>query len=66
MWVSGEAIAGDPNSLVYIYDSLVYPKRVVNPHFPTFTGNEDELPEDIYDEQIHRMTDPTIFYEPEK
>jgi large subunit ribosomal protein L3 len=66
LWVSGHAVAGDPNGLVYIYDTILPLRRVQNPHFPTFTGNEDELPEDIYDDQIHQMSSPTIFYEPEK
>lgn len=66
IWVSGHAVAGDPNGLVYIYDSILPRKRPVNPPFPTFTGNEAELPDDIFDEQIHQMKEPTIFYEPEK
>lgn len=66
MWVSGYSVPGDVNGLVYIYDTCLPLRRTVNPHFPTFTGNESELPEDIYQEQVHSFSDPTIFYEPEK
>ena len=67
MWVSGHAVPGDPNSLVYIYDTILPLKQPKTPpHFPTFTGNEAELSEDIYDEQVHKFNEPTIFYEPEK
>jgi large subunit ribosomal protein L3 len=66
MWVSGYSIPGNPNSLVYIYDTALLHKRPNPPHFPTFTGNDAELPEDIYDDQVHQFGEPTIFYEPEK
>jgi large subunit ribosomal protein L3 len=66
MWVSGTNVPGDPNGLVYIYDSSLPLRRTVKPHFPTFTGNEAELPEDIYDDAVHKFGDPTIMYEPEK
>jgi len=66
MWVSGHSVPGDCNSLVYIYDSLLPLRRTLNPHFPTFTGNEDELPEDIYAEEVHHFSDPTIMFEPEQ
>lgn len=65
LWVSGNAIPGNPNSLVYIYDSILPLRRPKEPHFPTFTGDESSLPEDIYEETVHRFGDPTIFYEPE-
>jgi len=66
MWVSGFAIPGDPNSLVYIYDSKLIRRRPIKPHFPTFAGNEEELPEDLYVDEVHKFNDPTIFFEPEK
>lgn len=66
IWVSGRAVAGEINSLVYIYDTILPLRRTKNPHFPTFTGNEAELSEDIYDEEVHKFNDPTIVFEPEK
>lgn len=66
LWVSGHAIPGNTNGLVYIYDSILPLRRPMAPHFPTFTGNEADLPEDIYAEDVHPFTAPTIFYEPEK
>lgn len=66
MWVSGHAIPGDPNGLVYIYDTILPLRKTTSPPFPTFTGNEAELPEDIYAEDVHKFIEPTIFYEPEK
>lgn len=67
MWVSGRAIAGNPGDLVYIYDTVLplrQPKEP--PHFPTFLGDESQLPEDIYEETIHKFDDMTITFEPEK
>lgn len=66
LWVSGHAIPGDPNSLVYIYDTALPRRKTVNPPFPTFTGSQEDLPDDIFLEDVHRMSEPTIFYEPEK
>lgn len=66
MWVSGYSVPGEVNGLVYIYDTILPLKKTVDPPFPTFTGGENELPEDIYQEQVHNFSDPTIFYEPEK
>lgn len=66
LWVSGVGVPGEPNSLCYIYDSMLPLRRPVQPHFPTFTGNEADLPEDIYADDVHKFNEPTIFYEPEK
>lgn len=67
MWVSGHSIPGHPNQLVYIYDTILPLRQPKEPyHAPTFLGDESQLPEDIYDEQVHPYSDPTIFYEPEK
>ena len=66
IWVSGCGIPGDPGGLVYIYDSILPTRKIDCPYFPTFTGNEAELPEDIYDEKVHKMKEQSIFYEAEK
>lgn len=66
MWVSGHSVCGDPNKHVYVFDSMMFHRRPKEPHCPTFLGNEADLPEDIYDDEVHQFKDPTIFYEPEK
>ncbi|KAG5670458.1 hypothetical protein PVAND_000721 [Polypedilum vanderplanki] len=67
IWVSGRAIAGAPGSLVYIYDTVLPLRQPKEPlHFPTFLGDESKLPEDIYEETIHKFGDLTITFEPEK
>lgn len=66
LWVSGHAIPGNVNGLVYIYDTLLPLKRNENTHFPTFKGIEEELPEDIFHDDVHQFKDPTIIFEPEK
>jgi large subunit ribosomal protein L3 len=67
MWVSGIGIPGNPNDYVYIFDTLLPHKHPKEPYpMPTFLGDDSQLPEDIYDEEVHKFNDPTIFYEPEK
>jgi large subunit ribosomal protein L3 len=66
MWVSGHAVPGDVNGLVYIYDTVLPLRKVKEPHFPTFNGDESKVPEDWYDEEVHQFGEPTIFFEPEK
>ncbi|CRL07730.1 CLUMA_CG020684, isoform A [Clunio marinus] len=67
LWVSGHGMPGDVNGLVYVYDTVLPLRKYRDPPpFPTFTGNENELPEDIYHEEVHKFEDPTIFFEPEK
>lgn len=63
IWVQGTAIPGLTNSIVYIYDTKItslLPKGP--PAIPTFIPGED-LPEDLYDECVHRFVDPTITYQ---
>lgn len=64
LYVSGPAIPGETNSIVYVYDSLLPLKKPKNPlPFPTYLGLSDEAPpEDIYDESVHQFSDPTIVY----
>ncbi|CAH0557694.1 unnamed protein product [Brassicogethes aeneus] len=65
MWVSGQAIAGETNSIVTIYDTKLPLRKPTNPvPFPTYIGEIDStIPEDIYDEQVHMFNDPTISYD---
>lgn len=63
MWVLGQAIPGETNSIVSVFDTklpLRKPKAALP--FPTYVGSLKELPEDIYDEGIHQFTDPPIVY----
>lgn len=67
MWVSGHAIPGNPNDLVYIYDTILPLRKPKEPlPVPTFLGDDSKLPEDIYEDSIHQFGDPTITFEPEK
>ncbi|KAK9888437.1 hypothetical protein WA026_000685 [Henosepilachna vigintioctopunctata] len=66
LWVSGQAIPGETNSLVYVYDSLVPSKKPTEPlPFPTFLHG-DELPEDIYDKEVHSFEGPSILFDESK
>ncbi|XP_014213140.1 39S ribosomal protein L3, mitochondrial [Copidosoma floridanum] len=68
IWVRGQASAGETNSLVKIFDTLVPLKssRVLKkpPHFPTYfpDPDNDPLPEEMCGENIHQFNDPTIMY----
>lgn len=65
LWVSGHNIAGETNSYVYLYDTVLPRKRLIKaPAFPTNLSEED-MPEDIYDEEVHRFDAPTITFQPE-
>lgn len=69
MWVSGHAIAGPTNGQVYIFDTILRSRRPgLSPPFPTSFEEEskEELPIDLYDDEVHRFEDSTIFFEPEK
>lgn len=63
LWVSGQAIPGEVNTLVNIYDTklpLRFPKDLP---FPTYLDTEnDDLIEDIYDEEVHPFSETTILY----
>ncbi|GFG41093.1 hypothetical protein Cfor_00554 [Coptotermes formosanus] len=65
IWVKGPAVAGETNSTVYIYDTrLPLRKLKETPHFPTYYPEDDDpLPDDIYSENLHPFTAPTITYE---
>uniref|UniRef100_A0A1L8DRL5 Large ribosomal subunit protein uL3m n=1 Tax=Nyssomyia neivai TaxID=330878 RepID=A0A1L8DRL5_9DIPT len=67
MWVSGSAICGETNNYVYVFDTLLPLRRnTTAPAFPThFEAPDEELPEDIWYDDVHNFTEPTITYEPE-
>lgn len=64
LYVSGQAIPGETNSVVYIYDTVLPLRKPSKPiPFPTYLGlSGEEPPEDIYDEKVHPFSDPTILY----
>ncbi|KAK0082156.1 hypothetical protein PV325_010999 [Microctonus aethiopoides] len=67
IWVLGQAIPGETNSLVQVYDTLLpRRKRKVAPYFPTYIPNEDELPDELLDDEVHPFDAPTIEFQPEK
>lgn len=64
LYVSGQAIPGETNSIVYVFDTVLPLRKPKHPlPFPTYLGLNDETPpEDIYDEEVHKFSDPTIVY----
>lgn len=67
MWIHGNC-PGPTNSWVYIYDTNVPAKKISPdnpPPFPTHYPEEDEepLPEEIYDKDLHAFNEPTIIFE---
>ncbi|KZC04520.1 39S ribosomal protein L3, mitochondrial [Dufourea novaeangliae] len=66
IWVLGPNIPGETNTMCYLYDSMLFTKRPVSPHFPTYFPNSDDtLPENLYAEDVHAFGDPTIEYTPD-
>lgn len=66
LWVSGHAIPGETNDVVYIYDSILPTRKASSPlPFPTYLLN-DEVPEDIYDKDVHLFEEPSIIFEETK
>lgn len=67
LWVQGAGVPGDTNSVVHIYDTILPLKKLKSKPagFPTHYPEEDEelLPENLYDEDLHCFEDPTITYE---
>lgn len=67
MWVQSSSIAGDTNDYVYVFDTMLPLRRLKDaPPFPTsFEGDETNLPEDIWCDEIHDYKEPTIQFKPE-
>ncbi|XP_059617076.1 large ribosomal subunit protein uL3m [Phlebotomus argentipes] len=66
MWVQGNAICGEVNNFVTVLDSILPLRRCTTaPAFPTHFESTEELPENIWHEDVHNFDDPTILYEPE-
>lgn len=67
LWVSGCAIPGETNSVVYVFDTMLPLRKPSEPvPFPTFLNvNNEPLPEDVYDKDVHVFSDPNISYQGE-
>lgn len=66
LWVSGQAIPGETNSIVTIYDTLLFLRKPSKPlPFPTYLQTDDTCQEDIYDEEVHVFGNPTITFSEE-
>ncbi|KAF2887677.1 hypothetical protein ILUMI_18496 [Ignelater luminosus] len=65
LWVSGCAVPGETNSIVYIYDTILPLRKPTKPlPFPTyFDINNQDVPEDIYDDSVHKFDDLTLTFE---
>ncbi|CAG9826040.1 unnamed protein product [Diabrotica balteata] len=68
LWVTGQAIPGETNSICFIYDSKLPLRKPEKPlPFPTYLGGvDDSVPEDIYDDSIHSFSDPSIVFKESK
>ncbi|GJQ78294.1 putative structural constituent of ribosome [Trypoxylus dichotomus] len=64
LWVSGQGIPGETNSIVTIYDTVLPLRKPIEPvPFPTYLMKEDDdFPENIYDKEVHIFNDPSIIY----
>lgn len=60
LFVIGQAIPGETNSIVTIYDTLLPRRKPAALKFPTHLSSDEALPENIYTEGIHAFSDPTI------
>ena len=66
LYVSGQAIPGETNSIVKVFDSILPLRKPTKPvPFPTYLATDEDLPEDMYIEEIHKFGDPTIEYKEE-
>jgi len=66
MWVSGPNIPGSTGSYVIVYDTCLPTRKVTeenHPPFPTcFQDEEENLPEEFYDDNLHAFSSPSIAY----
>lgn len=67
MWVTGSGIAGETNGMCYVFDTMLPRRRPsIRPPFPTASAAEAaELPENVWDEELHDFRAPTIAFQPE-
>ncbi|KAJ8867741.1 hypothetical protein PR048_031544 [Dryococelus australis] len=69
LWVKGPAVAGETNNICYIYDTFLPLKKTNEaPCFPTFYPEdlEEPLPDELYSDELHPFSAPTITFQDPK
>lgn len=67
IWVLGQNVPGEVNTMCYLYDTILPTKKSTSPHFPTYLPNNENtnvLPEELYADDVHPFSNPTIEYQP--
>ncbi|XP_058791599.1 large ribosomal subunit protein uL3m [Phymastichus coffea] len=70
IWLLGQNTAGEVGALVTMFDTLLPLKSLkatqVTPYFPTYFPNiHEELPEELFVDDLHNYEDPTIMFKEE-
>lgn len=68
LWILGNAIPGAVNSSCFIYDTVLpLKKNKTAPRCPTYLPSitEEQLPEDMFSDDLHPFTEPTIKFSEE-
>lgn len=71
MWVTGSAIAGETNNMVYVFDSMLPTRKPKTaPPFPTAfvaatAADEEVQAENVWHEKLHDFKEPTVCFTPE-
>lgn len=67
IWVLAQNVPGETNTMCYLYDTILPTKKNTSPHFPTYIPDENAatLPENLYADDVHPFTDPSIEFQPE-
>ena len=63
----GKGIPGETNSMVQIFDTVLPLKKLKEaPSFPTYFPSDEELPEELFVDDLQDFGSPTIMFEDEK
>ncbi|XP_042859738.1 39S ribosomal protein L3, mitochondrial-like [Penaeus japonicus] len=66
LWVSGPAVPGPTGAYVYLYDSILPAHRLrqeqTPPPFPTLFQDEVDIEEELFDEDLHVFSQPSISF----
>lgn len=68
IWVMGHNVPGETNSFCYLYDTLLPLRKLKTaPHFPTYFPelNKEQMPENMYADDVHPFKEPTIKFSEE-
>ncbi|XP_076469862.1 large ribosomal subunit protein uL3m-like [Babylonia areolata] len=68
LYVQGPNIPGNTHGIVRVYDTILptcRPSAEDHPPFPTWTGeaSSQDLPLEFFDDNLHRMSDPSLTFE---